>query len=113
MRATYLLPALMLLTVSFHSAAQQPGSDQALQQQLTTQERAEYQSRLGQAGGEQERQEINAQYRKMVEDRARSQGAGEAAQPKAGQAGGPGQGNPAATHSGPGGSKNKPQKQGH
>ena len=113
MRATYLLSALMLLTVSFHSVAQPPDSDQALQQQLTTQERAEYQRRMGQASGEQQRREINAQYRKMVEDRARSQGVGDAAQPKAGQPGGAGHGNPAASHPGAGGGNNKTQKQGH
>lgn len=113
MRVTYLIPALMLLTASFHSAAQQPGADQAFEQQLTTQERAEYQERLGRASGEQERKEINAQYRKMVEDRARSHGVVKPAQSKTSPAAGPGHANPGASHSGPAGSKNKPQKSGH
>jgi len=97
MRALYLIPAFMLLTASFQSPAQQAGGDQALEQQLTTQERAEYQRRLGQAGDEQERKEINAHYQEMVEGRRQSPGAGKPGHPSAG----------------PAGSKNKPQKSGH
>jgi hypothetical protein len=113
MRAVYLISAFLLLTASFHSAAQQAGGDKVLEQQLTVQERAEYQKRLGRAGGEQERKDINAQYRKLVEDRSHAPGAGITAQPKAGPAGGPGHASPAANDSGPAGSKNKPQKSGH
>lgn len=113
MRAIYLIPAFVLLTASFHAPAQQAGDDQAFEKQLTNQERAEYQRRLGQAGDEQERKEINAHYREMVEGRPQSLGAGKSGQPNAGPAGGQGHGNPAASRPGPAGSKNKPQKSGH
>ena len=114
MKFVFLSPVLVLLLgISFRCAAQQAGADEALQQQLTTQERAEYQQRLNQASGEQERREINAQYRKKVEDRTGLRSAGEDAQPRTGAPAEPAHANPAATRSGPAGSKSKPQKHGH
>jgi hypothetical protein len=112
-RNVYLITAFLSMTVSFHSTAQQAGSDQAFEQKLSNQERAEYQNRLGHASGEQERNEINAQYRKMVEDRTQSQSDRKPAQQKAGTTSGSGHGKPATSQSSPSGSKSKPQKSGH
>lgn len=100
--------------------AAEPAAGDAFANQLTAQERQDYQSRIKNAGTDAERQKISNEYQEMEQERARlEKGEGRDAQNTNGTQHGKGQaqgnkqgGQSPAVKPGPYGSKNTPQKHG-
>ncbi|MEZ5573868.1 MAG: hypothetical protein R3E64_17915 [Halioglobus sp.] len=104
-----------IFVFSIQASAQGQNNASSMEQLLTAQEQNEYRERLGNASDDQQRQEIQNQYEKKVQDRAlsgsqRGEGVGQGKGGAHSQ-----QGGGAAIsggYGGPAGSKSKPQKSG-
>jgi hypothetical protein len=110
MKLKYTVSMLVLLFTALPATAQEQAVEQGFQQQLTARERVEFQNKLQQASGEQERNRITAQYQKMAEDRAREAGAGKKAETMTNAGAGRGNTEPSVSRPGPSGAREKSQK---
>ena len=112
---TFLLSCIF--SFSIEAIAQGQDREASVMQQLTVQEQSEYQERLGNASGEQQKREIQNEYQKMVKTRAQTSNGAAGSQQGTGVGKGQGKGGAhsqqgGGAQGGQAGGKNKSQKSG-